>query len=483
MQWKRHLAPLLPSGQADISAPSVAANPREHRHMTKPPAFTFRLGRFLGALAFVGLSAASACGGDADVAEDHGLCSGDECDPLEGTNPCKDVLKDKCGKSCSATSLCEPGLYCDGGKCTAQCLAGEANQCGSGNHCASDGHCAPGPDLNGGLGGEGGGGSCIDVDVDFTPQTPTVMVLVDRSGSMNAPDDTFENAPNWQCDASESEWRWNVARYVLMHPTEGVVKPLEGKVRFGLTHYSADDGGSSHPAGQGSGTCPELSGVVPPALNNYEDMLENFPCSDIVEDTPTGPALHAVASQLALFDEPGPKVIVLATDGEPDDCDCPDFDPTAFPGCDDERAAQVKDEVVAEAQSIHSQDDITIHTVLIANENDNDLWNHIQAVAQAGGGQAFGAYDVNALKDAFQNIVDGSRNCKIDLTGAIQEGEESKGIITLDGETLVLDGPDGWKVNNASQIELMGAACDAIKSGDHNLDIKFPCGTFDPDIR
>jgi len=45
---------------------------------------------------------------------------------------------------------------------------------------------------------------------------------------------------------------------------------------------------------------------------------------------------------------------------------------------------------------------------------------------------------------------------------------------------LVLDDADGWQVNTPSELELLGAACEAIKSGDHDLAIKFPCESFRP---
>lgn len=448
------------------------------------PQFSSRAGRLFAALAFLGLSVAVACGDGADASEDKGLCSGPDCQPPVGTDPCSGPLKGKCGVSCSATKACDAGLYCGSdGKCTAQCLAGKPNQCGSGAHCSSDGRCVLGPDLGGGLGGasnggggDAGAGNCIDVDVDFTPQTPTVMLLVDRSGSMNG-DSQFEDAPAWDCRARDNDWRWNVARYVLLHPTEGVVKPLEDKVRFGQVLYSARETRE---------TCPTLTGVVTPALNNHDAMLQEFPCSDIDDDTPTRESLAAAVEQLAAFNEPGPKIIVLATDGEPDSCQYYDWERQSSweaQGIRDrahsnEIGAEIKASVVAEAAAARAKD-ITVHTIHIA-ENNGTLWQHIQDVAEAGGGQAFAAYSVEELKDAFQNIVDGSRSCKIDLSGSIEKGKESQGRVTLDGGVLELDDKDGWRVNNSSQIELLGEACETIKVGEHVLDIKFPCGTFSP---
>ncbi len=304
------------------------------------------------------------------------------------------------------------------------------------------------------------------------------MLLVDRSGSM-VEDNQFEDAPAWDCDPDDNDWRWNVARYVLMHPTEGVVKPLEDKVRFGQVLYSAHE----------NEDCPDLAGVVSPALNNHDEMLAEFECNDTYNDTPTKEALEATVADLAAFDEPGPKVIVLATDGEPDSCEYYDWDNSDFwdeLGIENQAEAdqigdEIKQSVVDQATAAHELG-ITVHVIHIAEQNP-DLWAHVQEVAEAGGGEAYDAYSVTELKDAFQNIVDGSRNCKIDLDGSIEEGKESSGTVTLDGEALELDDPNGWRVTNESQIELLGEACETIKAGEHDLDIKFPCGTFVPILK
>ena len=46
----------------------------------------------------------------------------------------------------------------------------------------------------------------------------------------------------------------------------------------------------------------------------------------------------------------------------------------------------------------------------------------------------------------------------------------------LDGNLLECDGPDGWRANSGTEIELLGAACDTIKTGDHTVSGSFPCG-------
>jgi hypothetical protein len=360
-----------------------------------------------------------------------------------------------------------------------------------------------GGDQNGGAGAPG----CIDLDVDFTPQVPTVLLLIDRSGSMTA-GDGFGAAVKAAVDAgtyelgmcptvrqnnqnvNPNDWRWNVVRDVLMNPDKGIVKPLEDRVRFGMSLYSSNNGRiKPPPAGMPNAPveldpakeCPVLL-QVPIALNNHQAMLDEFKCSDLGVDTPTRESLLAAADTLKSYTEPGPKVIVLATDGEPDSCDCPNFNGRVPSKCllatapDDERAA-----VVAAAQQIHG-DDITIHVINVSTPSLAPLQKHLTDVANAGGGNVYLGFSPGNLIDAFEDIINGVRSCVIDLDGEIAPGKEADGTITLDGDELILDDANGWQVNSPSQIELLGDACEAIKSGGHDIAIKFPCDSFKPPV-
>src|ERR1041385_3383778 len=88
-----------------------------------------------------------------------------------------------CDPSPGATNSCTPGYHCSAdGKCDTVCTIG-GNQCGNGYTCTSDGHCIP-----------DGSGSGSNPDIDACPSahftatktTPTVELLLDQSGSMNA---------------------------------------------------------------------------------------------------------------------------------------------------------------------------------------------------------------------------------------------------------------------------------------------------------
>ncbi len=402
-------------------------------------------------------------------------------------------------RDCDDASDCDEGLVCsDLGHCAAPCRPGSKAGCKDDATCKADGTCPTDRDILLGVGGAGpgedppgtgGASSCIDVDVDFEPQVPTVMLLIDRSGSMKA--DNFGTAVKEAVDAGtyvlgdcpmNNDWRWNVVRDVLMNPTKGIVKPLEERVRFGLSLYSSDNGQLVGGVPDPNKACPLLINVDI-ALGNHQAMLDQFKCNDIADDTPTGESLLAAAATLGAFAEPGPKVIVLATDGEPDNCECPDFganNNNVPEKCREPGVPQlIKEQVVATAAEIHA-DDITVHVINVSTPGDAALQQHLEDVALAGGGKVYPGFSPGALSEAFEEIINGVRSCKIDLDGEIAAGKESTGTVTLDGDALLLDDADGWQVNTPSQLELLGAACEAIKKGGHDLAIKFPCESFEP---
>ncbi|HMY15843.1 MAG TPA: hypothetical protein PKA58_05920, partial [Polyangium sp.] len=120
--------------------------------------------------------------------------------------PCDTVFAGKCGAVCATDFSCPAGQYCGlSGTCTADCAEGAA-QCSGNQVCNAVGKCVAGGGT-GGAGGEGTGGffgassgsgmeadACADVVVKFEKQIPTVMLLIDQSGSMTA---AFGNGNRW----------------------------------------------------------------------------------------------------------------------------------------------------------------------------------------------------------------------------------------------------------------------------------------------
>ncbi|MBW1907441.1 MAG: VWA domain-containing protein, partial [Deltaproteobacteria bacterium] len=278
-------------------------------------------------------------------------------------------------------SECELGTFCLNGVCSAQCTATEG--CGEGSTCNSRGRCVPdiGTGGVGGTGSTGGGSGCQSVQVTPTRSIPNVMFLVDQSSSMRGD-------------------RWEDAHSAVT----GTVSGLEAIVRFGLTTYTADDGGPP---------CPELPTEVVFALDNSTAINMAYPMSyprlgDW--DTPTGESIDALVANIQSAPPPaeGPTIIVLATDGEPNTCADPHNQTTA-----------AKDLSVQAAADAHSAG-IELF-VLSVGTGVSD--SHLQEIANVGvglardGSQGNAQYwrgnDAQSLEGAFTEIIADSISCDI----------------------------------------------------------------------
>jgi hypothetical protein len=336
-------------------------------------------------------------------------------------------------------------------------VAGDS-RCGSGKRCDGNGQCVDDLTLSGGTTGTGATGTggvngvCASTDVDLSHQLPTVLLLVDQSGSMNAEFGTSD--------------RWQTLRTALMDPTAGIVKTLQGQVRFGLTLFSGLNGAAP---------CPTLT-TVNPMLNNFMpiDAAYPVPTSAILDDTPTGESIDAAVKILQKVTEPGPKVIVLATDGEPDTCAKPD-----------PQTPEAKEVAIKSAQDAFSQGVFTFYISVGAEVSEM----HATEMANVGQGfprndamkRFYRANDQKELGDAFATIVDGVRNCSFQLDGMVKSGQEDKGTVSLDGVALPLGDANGWRLSSPTTVELVGKACETVKDkADHKVKAGFPCDSIIP---
>jgi hypothetical protein len=388
-------------------------------------------------------------------------CSSDE---TGGNAPCVGD-DDRCGTTCSPMQPCTSGLYCtEAGACAKDCDLD--NPCPGGGMCAPNGTCrggsGDGGTSSGGSGsGPGGGprpGSCADTVVEASPTTPTVILIVDQSSSM---EEDFDDGS-----------RWDVLRDFMLEEPDGLIADLQQQVHFGLAMYSAVSGGMSpDPIGE----CPMVT-TVAPAANNYAAIAEAYGDAEPIEDTPTGDAIDRIIDDFGFNDpddEANPIVFVLATDGEPDRCE--ELDPQ-----------NGQAEAIAAVERAHS---LGIRTFIISVGEGEISADHQQDVANAGLGREPGdadaefwvAGDDQTLRAALTSIVGGQLGCEISLNGEV-EGDACLGSVELNGTPLDCDDDDGWELVDARHIRLLGDACDELKAGgDVHLDVSFPCGVVSVD--
>jgi hypothetical protein len=285
---------------------------------------------------------------------------------------------------------------------------------------------------------------CPLLDVILVPQTPTLVFVVDQSLSME--------------QDFGGDTRWNVITNVLVDPNTGIVPQYASEMRLGLTLYSWDS--------MGGGECPALTEVAP-ALGNAAAIEMTMNNSAPLGETPTGESLEVVWQQLDAFPEPGRKFIVLATDGEPDTCAVPnpqEGQPESLAAVSAAYAAGIETFIISVGAEVSE--------------------GHLQEMANAGQGVQMGdpdapfylALDQAALDDAFQDILAGVRSCQLDLDVPLTAEDAATCSVEVNGTVVPLDDPNGWQLNTATEVELLGSACDALQTGTSSVQMECSCG-------
>jgi hypothetical protein len=342
---------------------------------------------------------------------------------------------------------------------------------------------------------------CSELSVVPKPVVPTVLVLVDNSSSM------FEKDQSMPAAVAP----WDLLYTTLMDPA-GAIKSLEDEVRFGFTSYKGN------PMAQMDETnvaCAELKSV-PYALNNFAAIDEVYAelgtewMPGIKWETPTGHALTRATADLAAFqaDPPGPKNILLVTDGNPNTCQVID------PQCGQDLSIRAAQDAYALGIKTFV---IGIGEVIQGNVGCEEQWgrcgpDHLQDLANAGLGlpvtpppETFvyqscadrygrvlqGAYDTTGmpgaapyytaastaeLTQAIEDLLKAVLTCTFDMDVRVT-GNPALGsvLVGVSAEPVPYGDANGWKLeDNRYQVTLQGTACDTFKA-EQTLDISFPC--------
>jgi hypothetical protein len=317
------------------------------------------------------------------------------------------------------------------------------------------------PDLDASVAAPDGAPTCIEGQVEFTPVMPQVWLLLDRSGSMTGSLGT--TSTRWQA----------LGAVILGDPADpedrGIVGDFEDRAAFGAVFYT-DQYSSS------SSSCVLALESVAPAANNYSKIKQRYNKLGPSGGTPTADSVAATLAEASTRDlTGGPKILVLATDGEPGTC-------APRPGA---ATTEVENEV---AQGFAKG--ITTFAISIATDTNA---THMQRVANIGVGLApeatpaapfYTAESQEELKLAFSTILeDVPRSCVFSLNGEVDTDKADQGSVTLAGVTLVYNDENGWTLKQPDQVELLGTACDQIQAGEEELDITFPCEVFTPVVK
>jgi hypothetical protein len=241
--------------------------------------------------------------------------------------------------------------------------------------------------------------------------------------------------------------------------TNGVVTQLQGSVFFNASMFP-------------SNVCPGLyQSANGRKLNNeaaISALLTAHP-PDPNANTPTSQSIDlAVADFMATPAPKGsPPVIVLATDGIPNDCK-------------NNGGQAAQDATVTAAANAFSHG-IALYLLSVGTKIDDTFK---QRLANAGQGvvagqpdaTAYTATDPASLSAAFQSIIGGVLSCDLQLTGQVDPTEGQNGTVTLNNMTLNY-GTDWTLDANGLTIHLLGTACTTLKNAQNpTVDATFACG-------
>jgi von Willebrand factor type A domain len=361
------------------------------------------------------------------------------------SGPCDVVPPDpSCNLTCDpqpgAPSSCPDGFYCNpDGKCYAQCTQ-TGDQCGDGYTCTYDGHCLPGEP---GMGS--GSDACPRVAFTAKAVTPSILLVIDRSGSMR---ENFGNPP---------AEKWSSVRTSLVDNANGVVSQLETKAYFGAMIYDTTNQ-----------ECPRLTSVSRSLTNAaaIRTALGTPPTADA--STPTAKSILAATASFAAIPPPAgsPPIIVVATDGAPKNCAGEMNTP--------------EQNVVAAAKAAYAAG---IRVIPLSVASGTTTENHLQDVANAGSGVQMGQpnaklYKGNSpaeLKAAFDAIIGGAVSCDLTVNASVTQEQAAGAIIRLNGRTLTFG--TEWELIGDRTIRILGASCTEMKAtAMPAVDGTFPCG-------
>ncbi len=419
-------------------------------------------------------------------------------------------------RQCELRADCPAGHYCsEQGSCEQDCTPpatpAEIVPCAPGGdtdqqRCMPDGRCVyvtP------------GGSVCAAAVEQGDIREPTVMLLLDQSGSMSdcypCSGSSCDFDTGTDCEADPVS-RWDSLGDALFDSVadgdaeDGVLVSLAPQINFGLSLYTNDQAGS----------CPDIERTTSVEVDYFDDMKTLYEANGPSSYTPTGDSIDAVRTYmvdnpdtLPALDPVNDLYILLATDGEPNRCES-----TSTP------SNRAKAESVAAARAAY---DAGIHLFMLSVGADVAQW-HMQHVANAGAGVCactgsddahcntpdasatghigscfcggtsgsaplcgsgeptgvcscdedvpyYQATNPTELRSQLSGIFTSVLSCVVTLGASSQPLE---GDVYLDGDPVPLDATNGYVFIGPTAIELRGTSCDKVKSdGQHYIVAQF----------
>ncbi|HSS38765.1 MAG TPA: vWA domain-containing protein, partial [Polyangia bacterium] len=295
------------------------------------------------------------------------------------------------------------------------------------------------------------GGNCGQASVPIKATPPDVLIIQDKSGSMDE-DDNGRNS-------GSANSKWTQMKAALKQ----VVMANDTQINWGLKFFSDDN----H---CGAAAAP----VVTIGTGNYGAISTAIDGTGPNGYTPTRDAVTTGAAYLSGVKDSNNKFILLATDGLPN---CPAgcaamsnpsnmCQTTDNPGEDQATTQAIADALTKGIKTFV----IGVGDVAVAQ---NTLNNFAMAggLPQKGGATSYyAATDATALENALQALIGAVFSCTVSLSTA-PSGFTNVAVSAVDTATskpveIMQDPTNGWSYDaNKQNIVLKGTACDNLKNG------------------
>jgi hypothetical protein len=312
--------------------------------------------------------------------------------------------------------------------------------------------------LSSGAGGDVGlgGSSCGQTNVQVMPEPPDILIVQDKSLSMN------QDASGMDCTTTGCS-KWSQVSAAMA----SVVAATDTNVNWGLVFFGTDNqcGVTSRP-------------VVPVAPMSGAKVQMAFATNQPSSYTPTATAVDAAVMYMKSLTDTNPKYLLLATDGLPN---CGAAGGRQNITADDSPAAEAS---ITNAKTAG----FPTFVVGIATDSDQMATTTLNTMAVNGGypqqnaaTQYYSVSDTAGLEAVLNQIVGMVASCTIPLTN-VPSNLKNVAVSAQDstGKTVEIqqDPANGWSYTNGNMnvIQLNGSACNNLQSGTYsNFQFLYAC--------
>jgi hypothetical protein len=344
---------------------------------------------------------------------------------------------------------------------------------------------------DGGCGSAPTGDYCGQTFLRELDRPPNLYFVIDRSGSMGEPfEETITN-------------KYRAARSAITN----VLQSIGHRIRYGAAIFpsnSAPDacspGQQVFPTVRGDPVECAIQGIRGPILDDFVGRLSAVTPTGA---TPTAATLESLLPMLSALE--GDTYVVLVTDGAPN-CNleggCSAAECTlniemvsvdgrvcdeTYNCCDPENTAAgfgaYCTDGAASERAVSALADAGIMTYVIGLPGAEAYAALLDRLAVAGGtarggdSDYYSVADADALEQALLDIGTGiAISCSIDLESPPED--PARVNVYFDGTVVPGDESDGWVWDGERRIEVRGAACDELRSGEiREARVVFGCDT------